>query len=204
MIQERAARRRIILEYAKWTAMSAARVGSPIRSRKALYPLLDRVAFHEVIDRDKGPINTDDFDSWHKRETLRLCDRANHPERETPLPVGWSAKLINVFLKTAVYVGDLGREGLREVLHPPIDAGLRRGLSRRFRGQSFLRDLLVVRSISDIKCYATYRTIIGGCRKAAREQQCDPIDLEQFAGLGVLPGDDARALAGGPVRRGGL
>ena len=102
MIQERAARRRIILEYAKWTAMSAARVGSPIRSREVLDPLLDGVPFDEVIDRDRGPICTDEFDSWHERETLRPCDRANHPEREIPLPVGWSAKLTNVFLKTAV------------------------------------------------------------------------------------------------------
>ena len=204
MIQERAARRRIILEYAKWTAMSAARVGSPIRSREALYPLLDDVTFDEVIDRDRGPIYADEFDSWHERETLRLCERASHPERETPLPVGWSAKLINVFLKTAVYVGDLGRDGVRRVLHPPIDAGLRRGLRRRFRGRGFLQDLLVVRSISHINRYATYRTIIGGCREAAREQQCALIDLEQFAGLGVLPGDDPRALAGEPVSRGSL
>ncbi len=201
MIQERAARRRIILEYAKWTALSAARVGAPMRSRKALYPLLDGVAFDEVLDCDRGAICSDGFDTWHKRETLHLCRRATRLQPETPFPVGWSAKLINVFLKTAVYVGDLGRDGLRGALHPPVDAGLRRGLEQRFRGRDFLGDVLVVRSISHINCYATYRTIIGGCREAARELKCTLIDLEQFAGLGVLPGDDPEALAG--VRSGG-
>ena len=190
MIQERPARRQIILEYAKWTALSAARVGSPIRSKNAIYPLLDEVAFDEVLNRDRGAICAGDFDTWHEQETLRLCDRANDLKPEvTPFPVGWSAKLINVFLKTAIYVGDLGRDGMRGVLHPPIDSGLRTGLKKRFGGQDFLKDVLVVGAISHIKCYATYRRIINGCREAAHKQQCTLIELEQFAGLGVLPGE---------------
>ena len=149
MIQERPARRQIILEYAKWTALSAARVGSPIRSKNAIYPLLDEVAFDEVLNRDRGAICAGDFDTWHEQETLRLCDRANDLKPEvTPFPVGWSAKLINVFLKTAIYVGDLGRDGMRGVLHPPIDSGLRTGLKKRFGGQDFLKDVLVVGAIS--------------------------------------------------------
>ena len=189
----RAVRRQIILEYAKWTAMSAARIGSPIRSRKVLYPLLDGVLFDEVLSRNRGAIRGEEFDRWHERETCGLCGRANDLAPEAaPLPVGWSAKLINVFLKTAVYVGDLGRDGLRAALHPPIDAGLRRGLEEHFPGQAFLGDVLVARSISQVRCYATYRMIIGGCREAARKQQCALIELEQFAGLGVVPGDDRR------------
>lgn len=173
-----------------------------MRSRKALYPLLDGVAFDEVLNRNRGAIRIDEFDKWHERETLGLHDRANHLKPGTPFSVGWSAKLINVFLKTAAYVGDLGRDGLREVLHPPIDAGLRRGLRQRFRGEGFLQDVLVVGSISHINSYATYRRILGGCREAAHEQGCALIDLEQFAGLGVLPGDDPEALAGGTCQTG--
>lgn len=205
MIQEHTARCSIILEYAKWTALSASRVGAPIRSKKALYPLLDEVAFDGVLDRDRGAICAEDFDAWHEQATERLRGRANDLKPEVaPFPVGWSAKLINVFLKTAVYVGDLGRDGLRVALHPPIDSGLRKGLKKHFAGQDFLKDVLVVGAIGHITSYATYRTIIKGCREAAREQQCALIELEQFAGLGVLPGDDPQALAGGICRTSSL
>lgn len=55
--------------------------------------------------------------------------------------------------------------------------------------------MCVVTKIKHIECYATYRTIIDGCREAARMQGCDLIELEQFAGLGILPGDDPQAMA---------
>jgi hypothetical protein len=38
--------------------------------------------------------------------------------------VGWGTKLINVDLKTAASAGGIGRPGLKESLHPAIDAGL--------------------------------------------------------------------------------
>ena len=44
------------------------------------------------------------------------------------LCVGWAAKLLNVYLKTAVYIGSLGPRELVAHLHPPIDGGLWSGL----------------------------------------------------------------------------
>ena len=81
----------------------------------------------------EAEISADDFNCWHQRQTEALCCRANDLRPEVvPFPVGWSAKLINVFLKTTSYVGNLGRAGLRDVLHPPLDNGLRAGLLKRF------------------------------------------------------------------------
>src|SRR5262249_5690411 len=93
----------------------------------------------------------------------------------------WGAKLINVYLKTASFVGDIGRPGLRDTLHPPIDAGLWKGLARRFRGRpDVLGETHCVRRIKDIKDYPTYRRIITGCMVAAQALGCRLIEVEQL------------------------
>ena len=127
---------RILVEYAKWTALSAVKQG-PIRAQEPVYQLLGGVAFSKVLNRSLGPITCEKFDEWHQCETEALCDRARDclPRRwARKLPVGWGAKLINVFLKTTAYVGDLGREGLRDALHPPLDNRLRDHLVKCFSG----------------------------------------------------------------------
>jgi hypothetical protein len=167
-------RRQIILDYAKWTALSALRSGAPIKSRQDVYRLLDAVAFSDVLS-PRQSIADAQFDVWHEAETVALCGR------DSRVPIGWSAKLINVYLKTAAYVGDVGCSGLRESLHPPIDAGLWDGLARRFQGRSdILDEICCVRRIKDIKDYPTYRRIIAGCRAAAQELACSLIEVEQF------------------------
>ena len=44
-------RRQIILDYAKWTALSALRSGTPagFKARKDVYPQLDKIAFSDVL-----------------------------------------------------------------------------------------------------------------------------------------------------------
>jgi hypothetical protein len=44
------------------------------------------------------------------------------------LPIGWAVKLINVYLKTLVYLAREGRSGLIESIHPPIDNELWKGI----------------------------------------------------------------------------
>ena len=192
----------IVVEYAKWTARAAVAAGAPIRDKKTIYRLLDGVAFGEVLSGAEG------FDTWHQRETEELCRRANKHLRDvvhengqepTKFPVGWSAKLINVFLKTAVYAGGLGREGLRDVLHPPLDNGLRKGLRKHFHGRSGMLKKVDFGAIKHITDYAhsagssgvsspAYRTVIEGCRVAAEELEYSSlIEVEQLAGLGLGP-----------------
>ncbi|MEJ7811323.1 MAG: hypothetical protein WKG32_13005 [Gemmatimonadaceae bacterium] len=93
-------RPKIIRDYARWTALSALRSGAPIKSRADIYPLLDDAAFGVVLD-GKEPIGREEFDRWHEAATLALV------ERRPKLGVGWATKLLNVYLKTAAYVGDL-------------------------------------------------------------------------------------------------
>ena len=167
-------RYRIVLDFAKWTALSALRSGAPIKSRANVYRLLDAVAFGRVLQPGL-PIAGGEFDAWHEAQTLALC------ARDRRVPIGWGAKLINVYLKTAAYVGDLGRPGLRDVLHPPIDAGLWAGLAERFRDRpEILDEARCVRRIRDITDYATYLRIIAGCRAAAEALGCSLIEVEQL------------------------
>jgi hypothetical protein len=166
-------RRKIITTYAGWTVLSALRSGAPIKSRKDVYPLLQTIGFPELLV-DTSPISRDEFDQWHQSATENLC------QRKPALCVGWAAKMVNIYLKTAVYVGELGRPGLREAIHPPIDSGLWRGLEHRFTDHSLLAKTHIVEQIKAIRDYPTYQTIIEGCRLAAEQLGCLLIEVEQL------------------------
>src|SRR5262249_12348004 len=119
-------RKAIIATYAEWTAMSALRSGAPIKSRRDVYTALRGVDFEVLFDEALGPINRSTFDAWHAEAVQDML------LREPRLTVGWAAKIINVYLKTRAYIGAQGRHHLKEMIHPPIDAGLWLGLQRRF------------------------------------------------------------------------
>jgi hypothetical protein len=96
-------RKAIIATYAEWTAMSALRSGAPIKSRRDIYTALRYVDFAVLFDDARGPINRTTFDDWHAHAIQDMIDR------EPRLTVGWATKIINVYLKTRVYIGAQGR-----------------------------------------------------------------------------------------------
>jgi hypothetical protein len=168
-------RKAIIATYAEWTAMSALRSGAPIKSRRDVYTALRGVDFGVLFKDAHGPINRTTFDSWHADAVRRMI------VREPRLTVGWAAKIINVYLKTRVYIGDHGRHHLKEMIHPPIDAGLWLGLARRFPDRpDILERTNCVNRITDIVDYECYRRIIDGCRIAAKALKCELIEVEQL------------------------
>jgi hypothetical protein len=174
-------RAHIIRQYAGWTALSALRSGSPVKSRKRIYPALKAVDWPTLFDRDLDPISAREFANWHRRETKALGERF-----EGELPVGWVVKLLNVYLKTSVYIGGLGRPGLRPLLHPPIDGGLWEGLAGRFGPDSpICRQTHAVTQIKLITSYETYLGIVAGCRAAAEQTGRELIEVEEWwAGAG--------------------
>ncbi len=168
-------RAQIVTTYAGWTVLSALRSGAPVKSSSRVYPLLRSVDFHRLLAPSRARIMLGEFAEWHRDATRRLC------ARERALCVGWAAKMVNVYLKTAGYVGGLGRPGLAQLLHPPIDAGLWSGLKREFADRpELLAKTHVVTQIKAIRDYATYETIIAGCREAADDLGCLLIELEQL------------------------
>jgi len=168
-------RKAIIATYAEWTAMSALRSGAPIKSRRDVYTALRGVDLAVLFADELGPINRTTFDAWHANAVEAMIDR------EPRLTVGWATKIINVYLKTRVYIGSQGRHHLKEMIHPPIDAGLWLGLERRFPNRPDILDRThCVRRIKDIVDYECYRRIIDGCRSAAKTLDCELIEVEQL------------------------
>ncbi len=169
-------RQHIVLQYSEWTALSALSSGSPVKSAKVIYPALRKVDWDALFDVQRGPIMDSVFGEWHRQETDELQQRF-----ERNLPVGWVVKLINVYLKTAVYIGGLGRPGLRPLIHPPIDGGLWRGLEERFGPDSAIcRETHCVTQIKAITTYQTYLRIIAGCRAAAESTGRELIEVEEW------------------------
>ena len=137
---------------------------------------LEAVDFDVLFDREQGAISLDDFFTWnHKAVNILL-------EREPILKYGWAAKMIAVYLKTTCYLAGFGRDGLDEVVHPPLDNELRNALAKREWVTPGLKMELKKAagiSIVDIKA-EVYLLIIVMCIEAARELDCKLIELEQF------------------------
>lgn len=125
------AREQILKSYAEWTALSALRSGAPIKSKDDVYPLIAKINFSVVLDRSKGKVTSQEFEVWHKT----ALESAINASSKLKDQYGWAAKIVNIYLKTYCYIGDGGREGIRECLHPPIDSGLWKGVNRRFSFQ---------------------------------------------------------------------
>ncbi|MED5603176.1 MAG: hypothetical protein VX935_12235 [Pseudomonadota bacterium] len=171
------AREEILRHYASWTALSALRSEAPIKSKKDIYPLLREIRFAQVFDRSKGLVECEEFEAWHK-ESLETVIK-EHPKLANQY--GWAAKLVNVYLKTYAYVGDGGRDGLRDCLHPPIDASLWRGVKRKFTGRNdILNKSHAITRIASITSHDKYLVLIDGLREASHQLNCSLIEIEQL------------------------
>jgi hypothetical protein len=164
-----------------------------------VYPLLRLAGFDQLLGAPAGALTAADFAAWHAGAVGRLC------AADRGLCVGWAAKLVNVYLKTAAYVGGLGPPELVEYAHPPIDGGLWRGLERSLAARPAVRARTHrVTRINQITEYAVYLDIIDGCRELARDLGCRLIEVEQFwqgADAGGR-GYGGRACGTSPYRRG--
>jgi len=166
-------REKIIKDFAEWTAFSATRSGCPVKSRNAVYPLIRTPKYDFLFEGDE--ISASEFKTWHQESTLAI--RAANPV----LPVGWAAKLINIYLKTMVYLAGAGRPRLIQYIHPPIDNDLWEGIRSRYGGNpDIITRTHIVNRIKDIDTYDKYITIIHGCQLIAKERGCLLIEVEEL------------------------
>ena len=159
----------IVSRFAEWTAFSAARM-APVRSRQAIYPLVRRPHYGEIMSKELGRITMQEFDKWHKENTEEVCESSKE-NPQTSLPIGWCTKLINVYLKTRVYLAGEGRPDLIRWVHPPIDNNLVDAIERAYANDSEVMER--IRRFSSIRAidnYGTYETIIEGCRLIAKRR----------------------------------
>ena len=163
-------RQKIVHDFAKWTALSALRSGSPLKRSERVYDLIDTHGNLTALFDAPGTIGETEFDRWHEMTVLAFCNA------EHDLPVGWAAKIVNVYLKTRVYLAGEGREGLVSVIHPPIDNGLQRGLKKEFPNRPWK-----IRRIKDIRSYQDdYLPFIQDFRSLAKGKGCLLIELEVY------------------------
>lgn len=163
-------RKKIVHDFAKWTALSALRSGSPVKGTTAIYHLIDHSADLACLFDGSALITDAEFDRWHEATVTAFC------RAEPILPVGWAAKIINVYLKTRVYLAGEGRIGLVAAIHPPIDTSLQIGLKLAFPGLG-----LKTVTIKSILSYRDdYMLLIEAFRSVARQEGCLLIEVESF------------------------
>lgn len=171
MNEKESVREKIINDFSEWTAFSSTRSGCPIKSRNAVYPLIRTPKYNFILTGNE--ISASEFNDWHHKSTLAIC--AAQPQ----FPIGWAAKLINIYLKTMVYLTGVGRPGLVKCIHPPIDNGLWEGIRLEY---AHMPDIIskthIVRRIKEIDTYDKYRTIIHGCQLIAKDRGCFLIEVE--------------------------
>jgi hypothetical protein len=171
-------RHKIVHDFAKWTALSALRSGSPLKRAERVYDLIENHADWPVLFDPTRAIDATEFDRWHEKAVLDFV--AAEPALTGDSQVGWAGKIVNVYLKTRVYLAGEGREGLVSAIHPPIDNGLQRGLVKRFANRPWK-----IKRIKDIRSYqGDYLPYIQDFRSLAKEDGCLLIELE-FHWLGA-------------------
>ena len=164
-------RERLITDFARWVASCAV----PAFSSEEVYTAIDAVDFAPLFRIDLGPIGAEEFRAWHEAAIVEM--RKAQPK----LNVGWAAKTLNEYLKTKCYVGGYGRDGLVDVIHPPIDNGLICGLRNEFSSDPDLRQRLdSLEKMSGLDTYAKYYELIQVCERVARMSSCSLLESEQF------------------------
>lgn len=163
-------RQKIVHDFAKWTALSALRSGSPLKKSKNIYTLLEKHADLGTLFFSDQPIDAAGFDRWHEKAVLGFCSI------EPVLSAGWAAKIINVYLKTRVYLAGEGRKGLVSAIHPPIDTHLQKRLKNQFPHRSW--KMMTIKSI--LSYQEDYMPFVSECRNLAEQERCLPIELEWY------------------------
>ena len=167
-------REKIVHDFAKWTALSALRSGSPLKSGERIYNLIENHADLPVLFDTTRAIAESEFDRWHEKTVLAFCKA--EPALKINSQVGWAAKIVNVYLKTRVYLAGNGRKGLVSVIHPPIDSGLQKGLIQHFPNRPWK-----IKRIKEIQSYPDdYLPFIQDCRFLAKKEGCLLVELEFY------------------------
>ena len=87
--------------------------------------------------------------------------------------------MIAIYLKTTCYLAGYGRDGLDQVIHPPLDNILMVNLRREFRHHPGIAPGLNRFSSIGVMDADDYRAIIASCRLIADEMGCSLFEVEQ-------------------------
>ncbi len=159
-------------QFARWATRAAVNSGMPqgvSKSQSAVNTRIDLIDFDRIFDRSLGEFDHYEFDRWHAESVNKLMDD------QPVLGYARAAKHIAIYLKVTCYLADFGRDGLKDVMHPPFDGILLNSLSQdpSWAFRSNLR-------LTDINESVHYLLIISNMREIADKHGCTLFEVEQF------------------------
>jgi hypothetical protein len=173
-------RQKIISDFTRWAATSAARQGVDLRGRR-WYEHIDAIDLTSLFSLPP-PLSGDSFDEWHEREVVKLA-------RTTGVPIGWSAKIVNMVTKIRVYIAREGDSSLLALIHPPIDNQLIEAIKDFFplKNSSVRSDNVALRNLCDlgkptsgVSTYAEYKSVVRGLQMVADRIGCSLFEVESL------------------------
>ncbi len=102
--------------FAVWTAARASQRG--FTKTENIKSAIDATELIELINK-KGQTNIEDFDNFHRKTARIIIRQLKRKGIETTY--GRAAKIIAVYIKTAIVIRDSGKSALAKIAHPPID-----------------------------------------------------------------------------------
>jgi hypothetical protein len=109
--------------YAVWTAARAAQRG--FTTTQNIKQAIEETQLQELAE-GKLNINTiEAYDEFHKKTCNKLIEAFQKMELKKDIKAkatfGRAAKIVAIYLKTAVVIRDSGKSQLSKIIHPPID-----------------------------------------------------------------------------------
>lgn len=105
--------------YAVWTAARA--VSRDFTTTANIKLAIEATNLREFVD-GRGECNHEAFEQMHRKWAKDISDFLSTKVDPKKSTYGRAAKVISIYLKTAVIISENGLGAISEVIHPPIDA----------------------------------------------------------------------------------
>jgi len=112
--------------YAIWTAARA--VQRNFTSTSKIKYAIEQTSLQEFAESDQ-PFSIKEFETLHTIWAMKMQEAFQASEIKT-CSYGRAAKIISIYLKTSVLLGNQGNCGRSEFIHPPIDGILLKNMSK--------------------------------------------------------------------------
>jgi len=118
-----------IHNFAVWTASRAVQRGWKGAKTKNIKLAIESSGIRSDIKKTgQNNISSEKFDSFHEKWSKKIIDFLTKEQVQTSY--GRVAKIIAIYIKTAVVIKDNGERPLSKVAHPPIDNTLLENLNK--------------------------------------------------------------------------
>lgn len=106
--------------YSVWAAARA--VARNFTNTANVKSAIEKTELRKLIDSDER-FSSDSFDQFHRETARKIITHLKYVDKglEEKATYGRAAKIIAIYIKTAIVVKDSGTSNLARIAHPPID-----------------------------------------------------------------------------------